>query len=410
MKKKKIGFAIMACFASLLFFCGVPLGNLYYSMATVNAAYMGEVSTAKQEADRLQSESAAAEAKKAEEEAKKQAEEDIKTQEEERKRKAEEVAAAAKEAAKNIKPTTSYEKPSDEVANKEDGMVEKPSGGDSVVITPPTPDNSGSDESSNGDSGSSIPDGWRTIDGNRYYYSGNKPLTGWQNINGVRYVFDDSGKQTSVVGIDVSKYQGNIDWAQVKAAGVDFAMIRLGYRGSGTGVLVEDPYFEKNIKGAYENGIKVGVYFFSQALNEQEAIEEASFCLSYLKKMGQYKITYPVAIDVEDAYYTVKENGKDVTYPGRMNGLSKAQYTANVNAFSETIKAAGYTPMVYANGNWLTYKLDRSQIWADIWMAHYTSDTQTSYNYGYKIWQYTSKATIPGIKGNVDMNIGLKRY
>ena len=86
MKKKKIGFAIMACFASLLFFCGVPLGNLYYSMATVNAAYMGEVSTAKQEADRLQSESAAAEAKKAEEEAKKQAEEDIKTQEEERKK------------------------------------------------------------------------------------------------------------------------------------------------------------------------------------------------------------------------------------------------------------------------------------------------------------------------------------
>lgn len=379
MKKKKIGFAIMACFASLLFFCGVPLGNLYYSMATVNAAYMGEVSTAKQEADRLQSESAAAEAKKAEEEAKKQAEEDIKTQEEEKKKRDAEIAAAAKKAAEaaNRKPANSYKPPTEE--DKKEDTDNRPSGGAVPVI----PD----DDSSNGsgvDTGTVGEPGWQTIDGKKYYFdSDGKAIVGPARLDNTYMFFDSDGVlQNTSLGIDVSYHNGKLDWKEIKSIGVEFAMIRVGYRGYGAGTLVYDEQYKNNIKGALDNGIKVGVYFFSQAISAEEGIEEASFVLDLIQG---YNITLPVCIDTE----TSGGNGS-----GRADKISVADRTAAMKGFCETIAAAGKKPMIYASTSWFYSHLDMSQLPYMIWQAQWMS--QPNYKLGFDIWQFTSNGSLTG--------------
>ncbi len=235
--------------------------------------------------------------------------------------------------------------------------------------------------------------GWQTIDGKLYYFDkDHKPLTGEQTIDGIKYNFTDEGyiaenKQTT--GIDVSKWQGEIDWKAVADAGIDFAIIRVGYRGASTGVLVEDPYFKKNIKGATGNGIKVGVYFFTQAITEAEAVEEASMALSLV---SGYKLEYPIFIDTESA------SG------GRANNVGKAQRTAIIKAFCKTIQNGGYKPGVYASTSWYNDKLNASELSSyTIWVAQY--NTKCTYKGKYHMWQYSSKGTVPGIKGNVDMNI-----
>ncbi len=186
---------------------------------------------------------------------------------------------------------------------------------------------------------------------------------------------------TRRLGVDVSKYQGNIDWAKAKAQGVEFAIIRVGYRGSGSGTLNEDPYYIKNITGALQQGIRVGVYFFSQAITEAEAIEEAKYVISRIYK---YNITLPVVIDYE---YT-GSNGTD----GRLYNahLSREQATAVCKAFCRTVQNSGYTGMLYANKYMLTSKLNAEEIAADyrIWLAHYTS--ATNYSGTYDFWQFTS--------------------
>ena len=141
--------------------------------------------------------------------------------------------------------------------------------------------------------------GWQTIDGATYYYdkNGNK-VTGTQVIQGVQYTFSSSGVRSGTVGIDVSKFQSAINWTKVKNAGINFVMIRCGYRGYGTGVLVEDPMFASHITGAKAAGLRVGVYFFSQAVNEAEAVEEASMAV---KLANRYGINMPIAIDSEYA-------------------------------------------------------------------------------------------------------------
>lgn len=201
----------------------------------------------------------------------------------------------------------------------------------------------------------------------------------------------DSGQIDWTKGVDVSKYQGNIDWNKVKASGIDFAIIRVGYRGYGTGVLVEDSSFRQNIKGATAAGLKVGLYFYSQAINEQEAVEEASMVLSLC---SGYNISYPIYFDTE----------KVDAGTGRADNISRAQRTANAVAFCETIQNAGYRAGVYSYASWFYNQLNIANINKySIWIAQYRS--QLDFDYNYDIWQYTSIGTVPGIPNKTDMNL-----
>lgn len=194
----------------------------------------------------------------------------------------------------------------------------------------------------------------------------------------------------AAVGIDVSKWNGDIDWDKVSRAGVDFAIIRAGYRGSVTGSLVEDPYFAANIKAASNAGVDTGVYFFTQATNEVEAVEEASVVLALVR---EYNINYPIFIDTEGA------GGS-----GRADRLDKETRTLVCEAFCRTIENAGYTAGIYASRNWYNNNLDVSRLDRYfIWLAEYRE--VPLYQGYYRMWQYTSKGQIDGIKGNVDMNI-----
>ena len=192
-------------------------------------------------------------------------------------------------------------------------------------------------------------------------------------------------------GIDVSKWNKEIDWEQIAKEGVDFAIIRAGYRGSVSGSLVVDPYFEKNIKGATDNGIDVGIYFFTQAVNEREAVEEASIVMSLVQG---YDISYPIFIDTEGA------GGR-----GRADSLEVAQRSGICQAFCETIRSGGYTAGIYASKNWLSNRLDITKFSGDnvIWLAEYKD--KPTYGGTYGMWQYTSSGRINGIEGRVDFNL-----
>lgn len=207
----------------------------------------------------------------------------------------------------------------------------------------------------------------------------------------VQYLED--GEVISHKGIDVSKHQGEIDWSRVAADGVEFAFIRVGNRGYGTGQLVEDDYFTANIEGALAAGIKVGVYIYSQAINEQEALEEANFVL---EKIAPYKVECPVVFDVEK----VSGNG------GRMNNISVEERTKVTLLFCQTIENAGYHPMIYHNTEMGALMLDLAALEDyDKWFAAY-SDT-LYYPYEYKVWQYSQSGTVQGVSGQVDLNISL---
>ena len=223
----------------------------------------------------------------------------------------------------------------------------------------------------------------------------------WENVkssqNGLKY-YTENGKKVSYEGIDVSSHQKDIDWAKVKAAGIDFAIIRVGFRGYGTGAILIDEYFTKNIEGALAAGIKVGVYFFSQALNEAEAIEEAELVIEQLKNYKD-KITYPVVYDAEDI-------SNDTA---RTDGLLGAQITSNCIAFCEKIKDAGYTPMIYANKRWFLTRLDLTRLTDyDLWHAAYVDAPDTPYLF--TMWQYSASGKVDGINGTVDLNISFKDY
>lgn len=203
----------------------------------------------------------------------------------------------------------------------------------------------------------------------------------------------NDGIIASKKGIDVSKFQGNIDWSKVKEDGVEYAFIRVGYRGYGSsGKLVTDETFEDNIKGATSNGVDVGVYFFSQAINEEEAIEEANYVLEAIKG---YDVTYPVVIDIEEV----------TDSDARTADMTQEQWTKNCIAFCETIKAAGYTPMIYGNLKTFFIMLDMTQLEAyDKWFAYY--DTPVYFPYEFTIWQYTDEGKVDGISVDVDLNVG----
>lgn len=194
-------------------------------------------------------------------------------------------------------------------------------------------------------------------------------------------------------GVDVSKWQGNIDWNAVKSSGIEYAFIRVGYRGMDQGTLAEDPYYKQNIEQATAAGIKVGVYIFSQAINVAEAEQEADYIVSRIRN---YNITMPVVIDYEF--------GNGMTGRLANANLSKQAGTDVCNAFCARVESQGYTGMVYANKNMLTNYVDGSQIANQylIWLAQY--NTHVTYSGNYNFWQYCSDGAVSGIQGNVDMN------
>lgn len=194
----------------------------------------------------------------------------------------------------------------------------------------------------------------------------------------------------SKLGIDVSVWQGQIDWKKVKAAGVDFAMIRVGYRGSEEGVLVKDTYAQANYAGATAAGIKVGAYFFSQAITVKEAVEEAEYLLNIIK---DWKVDMPIVFDWEF-----------VSGGGRTDGITARTLTDCSKAFCDTVSAAGYKPMIYFNTDQSLNNLYLRELTDyKFWLAQYN----TVLNYPYKIdmWQYTETGSVPGINGHVDINL-----
>ncbi len=210
----------------------------------------------------------------------------------------------------------------------------------------------------------------------------------------VEYV--ENGQVISHKGIDVSKHQGEIDWAKVAADGVEFAFVRVGNRGYGTGAIVEDPQFDANVVGAITNGIDVGVYFFSQAVTVEEAIEEAQFVLN---KIAPYNLTCPIVLDVE----------KVSDSEARMNKISVEERTANTLAFLQTIEAAGYETMLYHNMEMGTLMLDMARFEEyDKWFAYYNKEIY--YPYEFTVWQYSDRGRVQGIQGDVDVNISFRMW
>ncbi|RFZ79384.1 glycoside hydrolase [Lacrimispora amygdalina] len=224
------------------------------------------------------------------------------------------------------------------------------------------------------------------------------PLNGfsaeaWKLENG-QYIDAAGNPITGVLekGITVTKYQnrqneanGGIDWKKVAQDGVSFAMVRIGYLND------MDPYFSENMKHASENGIKTGVFFYTQALDTQTAVEEAKYVLRQVK---DYRISYPIAYDVESQYLLD-------------NKLSRQQITDNINAFCKTISDAGYRPIVYANNKWLSLHIDMSQVPYDVWYARYgtVNDYQNR-----TIWQCTDKGRVDGIEGDVTIELSFADY
>lgn len=238
--------------------------------------------------------------------------------------------------------------------------------------------------------------GWRTESGKTYYYdpTTHQRLTGLQTIDDKIYYFDANGvRQDNVTfGIDVSRYQQNVDWKKVKAAGASFVIIRIGYRGYGTGALVLDSMFENHLAGAKAAGLKVGVYIFSQAINEDEAREEAFACAYVLN--GR-KLDYPVYFDSEFS---------TSSHTGRADNLTKAQRTACAVAFCEELKKYGYEPGVYASSSWFQNHLDLSALQGyRIWNAHYGVSAPTI---KCDMWQGSCTGKLSGVSSSgVDLNI-----
>ena len=203
----------------------------------------------------------------------------------------------------------------------------------------------------------------------------------------------ENGKEVSYVGVDISKQTGDVNFTSLKAAGVDYVMIRLGARGYSTGQLSIDEKFKENIEGAVAEGLDVGVYFYSQAISQDEALQEASIVIQNLEP---YKgnIKYPVAFDME---FVANDEA-------RIDGLSREDRTAIATSFLESIKAAGYIPMIYGDKEWLIKEIDLAKLQDyDIWLTQEAD--LPDYPYRYAMWQYTTTGVVNGIKGDANINI-----
>ncbi len=205
------------------------------------------------------------------------------------------------------------------------------------------------------------------------------------------YYHDDNGNRVSTIAIDVSEFQANIEWDRLKDAGVDTVMIRAGYRGYGSGLLVEDSRFSERIAAATKVGLTVGVYFFTQAISYEEGAEEAEYVMNLV---SDYNIKGPIAIDTE--FLDVPE--------ARTYNLDNETRTQSVVGFCETVRAAGYVPMIYSNRNWFATNLDMSVLGNyKLWLAQYANEPD--FPYVYSGWQYTDQGVIDGVDGYVDLNV-----
>jgi len=227
------------------------------------------------------------------------------------------------------------------------------------------------------------------------YDSYGNPDSGLKNIDGRLYYFNQYGERAKELGIDVSFYNKGINWPAIKAQGIDFAIIRAGGRGWETGLIYDDACFRQNLDGAIAAGIKVGVYFYSTAINAQEAIQEANYVLDCINGA---KLDMPIFFDIE-------QSGE---YPyGRADRLSKTMRTETVNAFCSTVASKGYRTGIYSSQSFLRNNIANETLLPHcIWMASYTRYNRLpSYSGHYDIWQYTDGGTVNGIRGKVDMNV-----
>ena len=206
----------------------------------------------------------------------------------------------------------------------------------------------------------------------------------------------EEGRQVSFVGADISKYEDYVDFVKLKKAGLDYVMVRVGARGYGTGQLVLDEYFTDNIKRAADAGLDVGVYFSSQAITVEEAVEEAEMVLEALE---DYKITYPVAFDM----------GFVENDTARIESLSKSEKTEIAKTFLDTVAAEGYMTVIYGDKEWLIKEIDMSKLTAyDVWLSQLQD--VPDYPYRFTMWQYTTSASVDGIAGYASLNVSFIDY
>ncbi|MDE7295101.1 MAG: glycoside hydrolase family 25 protein [Oscillospiraceae bacterium] len=210
-------------------------------------------------------------------------------------------------------------------------------------------------------------------------------------------LYGENGVKRSRFGIDVSSYQCDIDWERAAADDVEFAVIRLGYRGYETGQICEDRYFRRNIEGAAAAGLDVGVYFYSQAITPEEAAEEAEYVIAMLAEAG-IPVTMPVVFDWE---FVTDED------PARTDGMTGDIQTECCKAFCDRIAEAGYSPMYYATVSTALFRYDMGGLPYPLWLAEYAEKTQ--FIYDYDMWQYSCSGVVDGIEGLVDLNIYIEK-
>lgn len=204
------------------------------------------------------------------------------------------------------------------------------------------------------------------------------------------------GKSFSYVGVDLSKYNGEVDFAALKRSGISYVMIRLGSRGYGSGQIMLDEKFTDYITKAAEAGLDIGIYFYSQAITEAEAVEEANFVI---QNLANYRITYPVAFDME---YVPNDTA-------RVEALNREEKTKMAKSFLDTIKNAGYKPMVYGTKEWLMKQVDLTKLTDyDIWLSQ--QESTPDYPYQFQMWQYSQEGRLNGVDGSVDLNISFVDY
>lgn len=240
---------------------------------------------------------------------------------------------------------------------------------------------------------------WLESEGRTYYLGrGGEAVTGLRQIDGRLYYFDFYGVKAKKLGIDVSYHNKGINWPAVKAAGIDFAILRVGYRGYETGLLWEDERFVQNLRGAKAAGLALGVYVYSTAVNPVEARQEADLVI---RSLGGVALDYPVFFDTEQSDQ----------YPlGRADRLSQAARAQIVRAFCDRVRDAGCTPGVYSGINFLKNHLAYSSYSPYYtWLANYTRRNRLPiFPYPYDMWQFTSAGRVNGVRGAVDMNVILQ--
>lgn len=208
----------------------------------------------------------------------------------------------------------------------------------------------------------------------------------------------ENGRKISYVGVDISKQNGDVNFASMKAAGVDYVMIRLGGRGYSTGQITLDENFKKNIEGAAEAGLEIGIYFYSQAISQEEAVQEVNFVIQNLEPY-RANVRYPIAFDMEFV-----ANDKS-----RIETLSKEDKTNIATSFLESVKAAGYVPMLYGDKEWLIKEIDLAKLQNyDIWLAQ--EEDTPDYPYQYAMWQYSTEGIVNGVTGDANLNICFVGY